>query len=206
MATVERSETQPVAMTDLTVLARRRFDVDEYHKMGETGVIGPDEHVELIHGDVFVMSPAGNRHAGCVTLLTKMIVLALAGRGLVSPLNPLRIDRHTEPEPDLTNVMPRRDGYTRAHPTPADVLFAVKVMETSASFDRHVKLRLYARSRVPELWLVDLNKDQVEVYWRPEGEGYAQSHTAARGGSVAPEAFPDAMVGVDDLLGLGGPR
>jgi Uma2 family endonuclease len=206
MATVER-ERPATDRADLPEAAReflperRKFNVDEYLRMGEEGIIEPEEHVELIDGEIIVMCPIGNRHSGCVTILTNALAVALAGRALVSPQNPLRVSRHSEPQPDLTLVRPRADGYTRAHPKPADVLFAIEVMESSARYDRGVKIPMYARAGVPEVWLVDLNRDQVETYRQPQGDAYAECRVFGRGEMFGPAAFPDVLLRVDDVLG-----
>jgi Uma2 family endonuclease len=206
MATVEPSapESSPAdlpesARADLP--ARRKFDVDEYLRLGELGIIGPEERVELIDGEIVEMSPIGDRHTGCVTMLNTTLTILLAGRALTSPQNPLRISRRTEPEPDLTFVKPRADFYRSGKPRPEDVLFLIEVMDSSAAYDRGVKIPLYARAGVPEVWLVDLNGQRVEVYRKPAGDAYGERRVAGRGESFGPEAFPDVQLRVDDVLG-----
>lgn len=206
MATAERSnqvadraDVPPSALEFLP--PRRKFSAEEYLRMGEHGIIQSEEHVELIDGDVVLMCPIGDRHIGCVTMLTTMLTVALAGRAMTSPQNPVRISPRSEPQPDLTFVRPRADFYRKGKPRPADVFFVIEVMETSARYDRGVKVPLYARAGVPEVWLVDLNRDQVEVYRRPDGDAYAECRVAGRGESIGPEAFPDVSLRVDDVLG-----
>jgi hypothetical protein len=78
------------------------------------------------------------------------------------------------PQPDITVVVPRRDYYERAHPEPRDVLLVVEVASTTLAFDRDVK-RMYARSGVVELWIVDVNGRLVTRLHSPRDGVYAAS-------------------------------
>ena len=180
---------------------RWRFNVDEYYRMAEAGIFHEDSRVELIEGDIIAMSPIGSRRAACVVRLTALLTSALGIRAFLSPQNPIRLDDHSEPEPDVMLLTPKDDYYASAHPGAADVLLLVEVMNTSADDDRKVKLGLYARSGVPEVWLVDLKGELVEVYRRPAGEAYAENSEIRRGQSLAPGAFPDVVLGVDAIFG-----
>jgi Uma2 family endonuclease len=81
------------------------------------------------------------------------------------------------------------------------VYLAIEVMDSSARYDRGEKLAKYARSGLAEVWLVDIGRERIEVYRRPNGEDYDEKRTLARGESLAPEAFPDAVLAVDAILG-----
>ena len=180
---------------------RRLFTVDEYHQMAEAGIFGPEERVELIDGEIIQMSPIGPRHAGCVINITRVFVTRLADRAVVSPQgNPVVIRPRSEPQPDLLVLRQRAVSYSRAHPTPEDVLLAIEVADTTACFDRIVKARLYARARIVEYWLVDVRHERVDVFRAPTGEAYAETSQARRGETVASLAFPDVTIAVDDLF------
>jgi hypothetical protein len=179
-----------------------RFGVEEYYRLAEVGILKPDVRSELIEGVVYLMSPIGSPHAACVdSILHTLIAAQIAPRAIFRVQGPFRIEGHSEPEPDLLLLRPRPDFYRTNHPGPADVLLLVEVMVTTAEYDRGVKLPLYARAGVPEVWLVDVGGGRVEVYRRPEGGAYAEASVVARGGSLAPTAFPDAVLAVDALLG-----
>ena len=168
--------------------------------MAEAGILAEDDRVELIEGEIVQMSPIGHRHAACVIVLTRRFVLALGDRALVSPQNPVRLLLHTEPQPDIVLLRPRDDGYARAPARPEDVLLLVEVADTSYRYDSGLKLRLYARTHIPEVWIVDLEDDAIDVYRRPEGDGYASSERIVRGGTVSPAVFADIVLAVDDEL------
>ena len=185
-------------MALLVERARRLFTIEEYHRMAETGILRPDDRVELIDGEIFEMSPIGSRHMACVNNLNRVFVLGLGVRAVVSPQNPVQIPRYSEPEPDLAVLRAR--SYKTLAPTTEDVLLLVEVAETSLRFDRTVKLALYARARVSEYWLIDANAESVTIYRQPADERYTDVRTVGGGDSLSPLAFPDLVVPVAHLF------
>jgi Uma2 family endonuclease len=181
-------------------LQRRRFTVDEYHRMAETGILTEDDRVELIEGEIVQMSPIGHHHTACVLALTEALTRALADRALLSPQNPVRLLRDTEPQPDIVLLRPPLSQYWARLPQPADVLLLVEVADTSYRYDHDVKLPLYARAGVTEVWIVDLPRGAAEVYREPRPEGYASARRVERGATVAPSAFPDVALAVASFL------
>ena len=182
-------------------LTRHRFTIADYHRMAEAGVLGEDDRVELIDGEIFEMSPIGRKHAGCVNRLNYLFSSRLAGRAVVSVQNPIQLSEHAEPQPELTLLRPRADFYTDAHPTSEAILLVVEVADSSAEFDRHVKAPLYARSGIPELWLVELDRSHVAVYRDPTRDGYGTTRVLGQGDVISPLAFPDLQIAVAEILG-----
>src|SRR2546422_8968847 len=106
---------------DTTVeLKRRRFTVEEYHRMGEVGIFHEDDRVELIEGEIVEMSPIGRLHAGTVDRLNHLFASRLGGRAIVRVQNPILFaPLASEPQPDVTLLVPRPDSYTSEHPWPS---------------------------------------------------------------------------------------
>lgn len=181
-------------------LPRRRFTVEEYHRMAEAGILTEDDRVELIEGEIVQMTPIGQRHAATVARLTRRLVPAVADRALVWPQNPIRLPRDTEPQPDLVLLRPRPDDYAQGPARPEDILLLVEVADSSYRYDAGVKLSLYARAGVPEVWIADLTRDLLEVHREPGPSGYARRAELRRGDQVAPVALPDVLLVVADLL------
>jgi Uma2 family endonuclease len=181
-------------------IQRRRFTVEEYYRLAEVGILHEHDRVELIEGEIIVMSPIGLRRGTCVIRLTRELVMALGRRALLSPSLPVRLSPDTEPQPDIALLRPRPDDYAHARARPADALLVVEVAETSYHYDRRVKLPLYARAGVPEYWIVDLRHDIVEVYRDRAADTYASTTSVGRGGAVTPAAFPDVVLPVNDIL------
>jgi Uma2 family endonuclease len=181
---------------------RRLFTVEEYHRMAEAGILSEDDQVELIEGEIVEMSPIGSRHAAAVKRLLNLFLPAqAAGRAILSVRDPIRLGRRSEPQPDVALLRPREDFYASEHPGPEDVLLIVEVAEHSAGYDRGVKVPLYARYGVVEVWVVDLLRGVVEVYRGPEGEGYREVRVVGRGEVITPLQLPDLHVPVDQILG-----
>jgi Uma2 family endonuclease len=178
-----------------------RFTVDQYHQMGEAGIFPPDCRVELVDGEIFEMSPIGPWHAGVVSWLTERFVIALTGRAIVHAQNPTELDTYSEPQPDIMLLKPRADFYRTAHPTPADAFLLVEVADTSLRHDRVRKLPIYARTGVPEVWIVNRDADAVEVFRTPSRDGYREQFRRGRGEVVSPAAFTDLSLAVSDILG-----
>ena len=188
-----------MAVTEL--ITRRRFTVDEYHRMAEAGILGEDDRVELLEGEIVEMSPIGWRHQACVDRLTQWLVPALQGRAILRPQGPIRLGEDSAPQPDLVVLRPRADFYAEGGPGPGDVLWLVEISDTSLRYDRDVKVPLYARYGIPEVWLVDLEGEQVLVYRDPRSEGgYRLAEVFGRGARLAPRAFPDLELAVDEIL------
>ncbi|MDQ3504080.1 MAG: Uma2 family endonuclease, partial [Actinomycetota bacterium] len=91
--------------------------------------------------------------------------------------------------------------YADADETPEDVLLVVEVADSSEVYDRRTKAPLYARHGIPELWIANLNRDQIIVCRDPAPAGYATVRVARRGESISPLAFPDLTITVDAILG-----
>ena len=181
---------------------RRRFTLDEYHRMGETGILGANDRVELIEGEIVEMTPIGSRHAAAVGRIHHFFSARLADRALVWVQNPLVLAAHaSEPEPDIMLLAPRPDFYASGHPEPADVRLLVEVADSSLAYDRRMKVPLYARAGIAEVWLVDLGTGRVDVHRRPDAGGYADVSSPGRGELFAPLAFPEIAVTLADLLG-----
>jgi Uma2 family endonuclease len=180
----------------------RRFTVAEYHRMGEAGILAEDDRVELLDGEIVEMTPIGPAHASVVGRLTHLFSRLAGERGLVWVRNPIDLAAaDSEPQPDVVLLNPRADFYVTAHPAPADVLLLVEVMDASAERDRRLKLPLYARAAIREVWLVDLGAERLEVHRQPEADGYRQTHLLRRGESTTIEALPDLGIRVDGILG-----
>jgi Uma2 family endonuclease len=167
-------------------LARHKLSVDDYHRMGEAGIFAPDSRVELIEGEIIDMAPIGSPHASVVSLLTTFFVRSLGQAGIVFTQNPIRLLPDSEPQPDITILRPRADHYRKALPVASDVLLLIEVSDTTVALDRQVKVPLYARHGIPEMWLVDLQAERLEVYSAPQGRSYSSLQRLGRQDSVTP--------------------
>src|SRR5438034_4682131 len=149
------------------------FTVEMYHKLGELGVFHEDDRVELINGQIVPMTPIGDAHASCVRRLIGLLSRRCAERAIVDVQNPVVLGDVDCPQPDITLLQPRADGY-RVHPRSHDILLVVEVADSSLAYDREVKIPLYAEAGIREAWVVDLNAETISVYRDPGPEGYRE--------------------------------
>lgn len=180
-----------------TAVKKHLFTVEEYHRMGEAGIFGEDDRVELIGGEVVEMSPIGWRHVWAVNRLTVLLVGWSAGRYVTSVQNPVILSLRGEPQPDLVLMGAQPVGRL---PGPEDVLLIIEVADTSLEYDRETKLPLYASAGIPEAWIVDLQNDVVEVHAEPVSGGYRSVSRHGRDGQVASAALAGLAFDVAEVL------
>jgi Uma2 family endonuclease len=143
---------------------RHRITVHDYHRMAEVGVLAPDARVELIEGEIIDMAPIGKDHQSIVDQLTRILVLAVGDDAIVRVQGSVRLSQWSEPEPDVVLLAPRPDFYRGEFALGTDTLLVIEVSDTTLRYDRDVKLPLYARHGVPEVWIVDVQNDALLVY------------------------------------------
>lgn len=184
----------------MAVLTQHRFSVKDYYRMAETGVLSPDARVELLDGRIIDMSPIGPFHSSIVAQLSEVFYDTGKGRWIVFTQNPLHLDDHSEPEPDIMLLKRTSDYYKKAHPEAADVFLLVEVADASLYYDREEKLPAYGRAGVAEVWIVNLVQKELEIYRDPNFTGYGSKTILRPGQQAIPQAFPDVAVDVAELL------
>ena len=179
---------------------KHRFTVDDYYRMGDAGVFPPGRRVELLEGEIIDMMPIDPFHSGVVNRLADYFSKRDQGRWLVTNQNPVRLGRHSEPEPDVVLVRRDPDDYTGRHPQPGDVLLLIEVSNSSLDYDRTDKFAAYGKAGIEEYWIVNLVEECVEIYREPHFRGYASAAVCKPGDAASPAAFPDVAVDVAWLL------
>ena len=181
--------------------ARHRLNVDDYYRMAEVGILGWGSRVELIDGEIIDMAPISPGHAATVNGLSKALVMAGQGRGVVSVQNPVRLDRLNELQPDVAVLRPPVTRYRAiGHPAPADILLLVEVADSTLRFDCAVKLPLYARSGVAELWIVDLQHRVLEAHCEPVNGTYAMKQTYTPNSTITLAMMPEVTLCLSEVF------
>ena len=147
------------------------------------------------------MSPVGSRHASCVKRLNTLLNSLVGQAAIVSVQDPILLNDFSEPELDVALLRPRDDFYAQGHPTPADVLLVIEIADTSVEYDRSIKLPVYARSGIPEIWLANLPLDTVEGYSEPVNGSYQRTRLYKRGESISPQLLPTVVIEINAILG-----
>lgn len=163
-------------------VSKRLLSIVDYHKMAAIDIL-PDQGIELIEGEIIEMSPIGGKHITAVNRLNHFLSLLLENKAIVSVRNPIIIGDFSEPQPDISLLKYRSDFYGGKTPEANDVLLVIEVADTSLAYDREIKLPLYADSGIPEFWLVNLEQEEIEVYWEPIEKVY-KNRTLFRSGDT----------------------
>lgn len=152
---------------------QRKFTREEFNRLVELGVFADDDRsIELLHGRLIVVPPQGPEHASTSTDFSQLVRAAYADRAHVREEKPLACGPEDQPEPDLAVIVGSPLDYKTRHPRGDEALLVVEVSKTSQARD-HDKASIYASARVPEYWLVDLDKRRVEVHTKPDEDCYA---------------------------------
>ncbi|MBN2701122.1 MAG: Uma2 family endonuclease [Methylothermaceae bacterium] len=168
--------------------------------MGEAGILSEDDRVELINGEIIDMAPIGNRHTTAVRKLIHFLSSAIRGKALLDVQNPILLGERSEPQPDITLLRIREDFYAEKPPAPEDVLLLMEVSDTSSSYDRSIKMPLYAEHGIREAWLIDLEKKTVEIFREPSPEGYRETKRIGSEESIRPSLCPEVKIELSKLF------
>ncbi len=176
-----------------------RFTAEDFYRLYETGVLDAKDRIELLSGKLIIMHATGHRHAQAITNLTSDFGEQARRHYMISPQNPVELERYSAPQPDLT-LVPVSRRHAARHPTPAEVYLIVEVADTSLRYDREEKRRAYAATGIREFWLLNLESDVLEIYRQPEGNACREQITVAAGGTASPLAFPDVNIVLAEVI------
>jgi Uma2 family endonuclease len=181
-------------------MPRHKINVDEYYRMAEEGLLAPDARVELIEGEIIDMVPIGTAHAARVTYLDRMLQEALGRRANIRVQNSLRLSSYSEVQPDIVIALERDDDYEYKHPYAADTLLVVEVSDSSLAEDKRVKVPLYAKHGVPEVWIVDVQRGRLEIYRDVKSGRYESVLAVEQATPLTIQLFPEIPLNLPKLF------
>lgn len=190
-------QTQMLPVVD-SVDEIRRFTIEEYHKIHETGVF-EGQRVELLNGIITVMFPTNNPHLGMVGRLTRILNLRFANDYFVLPQCPLQIEKNNETEPDILIAKARDDDYMNSSMPPEDVHLIIEIADSSLKRDRNQKKVIYATANIREYWIINLQDRQIETFKQPQNADY-QAKNIFKTGETALCEHIDFQLSVDELF------
>ena len=186
-------------------MSTRRFTVEEYHRLIQTGALTEDDAVELLEGWIVRKASRNPSHDCALDLAQEVLRGCLPPDWRVRILSAITLS-DSEPEPDVAVVRGPLRSHMNRHPEPAEVGLLVEVADSSLVHDRTEKGRVYARAGILVYWIVNLVDALVEVYTSPSGPattpGYGQRQDY-RPGDLVPLVIGGQQVGqvaVQDLL------
>lgn len=176
------------------------YTVEEYFRLVEEGVLGPDDRVELLEGVIVPMPPSNPPHAHAVTISMRRLIMAVGERAVVRGHSTYVAGVRSAPEPAVAVVAGSTKDLRKRHPSAA--ILVVEVADSSLAMDRLTKSALYARNDVPEYWIINLRHGCVEVYRRPDPAAglYRDIRVAAANETLTLVGLPDVEIAVADLL------
>lgn len=181
----------------MTSTKQRLWTVDEYHRMAETGILGAEERVELIDGQIVPMSPKNPPHSAITQRASNYLREILTGLAFIRVQEPIHISLHSEPEPDVALVLIDPNDYDDHHPEPAEVFLVIEVADSTLKYDLKKKAATYAKAKIVEYWVVDVNNKRVFVKRNPGEKTYHRETVLERDATTSLLAFPDVNVSIE---------
>jgi Uma2 family endonuclease len=178
----------------------RLWSIADYHQMIEARILDEDDRVELLEGKIVCMSPQRPFHAASVQRSSRLLFKLLSDRAEIRVQLPVILGNDSEPEPDLAVVRFDADEYSFRHPEVPDIYLLIEVADSTIAKDRNQKARIYAKNRVLEYWILDLQKRQVYVFRQPEESIYRENLILNSDNSIAMQAFPDVAIALNDMF------
>lgn len=158
------------------------------------------EKAEIIDGELIQKMTIGDKHAAVVDRLNRIFVRNVSDDILVRIQNPLRLSDFNEPEPDLVLAdLTKYDG--NRHPRPQEVILLVEVSDSTLKYDRDFKIPLYAEAGIPEVWIVNLPNNIIEIHQKPSNGLYQLVKIFKSDEIASSEKLPDLLIPVKDILG-----
>lgn len=174
--------------------------VDEYYEMARVGLIDPEARVELIEGEIVAMAPIGTPHGYVVDVLSERLWAEVRGKAHVRVQGALRLSNRTELQPDLSVLKLPSEQYRKKQASASDALLVIEVSDTTLRKDIRVKIPLYERHGVSEVWIIDLEKSCVHFY-RSLVDGQYQNVTVTSEPKIAPvPGVPNAKIDLGKLI------
>jgi Uma2 family endonuclease len=177
-----------------------RLTVEQYYKMAEVGILKEDQRTELIEGEIIEMSAIGTKHAICVSNLSEILTLRTIQIAHVRQQNPVHLSDRSEPQPDIALVKRPSSLYVDCHPKAADIFLLIEVSDSTLKYDREIKIPLYAKAGIPEVWIANIEEQVFEVYKSPNQDHYEQVKLYGKGELIPMSMFADIAIAVDEIF------
>jgi Uma2 family endonuclease len=178
----------------------KHWQVSDYHRMSELGILDPTERTELIAGHITLMVAKGTLHVITLQLLTRELFNQLGQTALIRTQAPIHLNDFSEPEPDLAIVQGSILDYANHHPQPADIYLVIEVADSTLNYDCQVKDKLYAQAGIADYWVVDVKNRQVHIFRQPTSIGYDSHLILAASQTISPLAFTAVTISINSIL------
>lgn len=182
----------------LMTLIAAKWSIDDYHQMVDSGLLD-GRSVELINGEIVEVAPEGVEHSFYCSNTGDYLRSIFGDRVRVHEAHPITLPNDSEPEPDIAILKPPISRYRTHHPYPDDIFWLIEISYSTVAIDLRVKKDLYARSGIPEYWVMNLPARELVVF-RDLGEDGYKSETHLNSGIICSIAFPEIQVNIQRLF------
>jgi len=176
------------------------ISADDYQRMGVAGIFNDKPKVELIDGEIYIMSPITSDHNSHVDKAAEFFTVKLFGKAKIRTQGSIRTDEYSEPEPDITILKYDEQFYAKKQATSEDVLLVIEVAVTTLKRDRTIKKKKYATTGIPEYWIVIPKKGIIEVFKNLKAGKYMKKSTFKITSKWKFDTFDLAVNGSDLLI------
>lgn len=184
----------------MSVTKAKLWTVDDYHRMVEAGILTGSDRVELLDGQIIEMNPQLPSHAATTQRAFRYLDRLLEPIAYVRMHLPVTLKPKSEPEPDIAVVRIDANEYGDRHPAPDEIFLIIEVADSTLLGDRQQKAPIYAKAGIPDYWNLDVNTQRVYVFREPTPDGYQQETILASNTVLAPVAFPDITIPLNQLF------
>ncbi|MGB3588002.1 MAG: Uma2 family endonuclease [Tunicatimonas sp.] len=183
----------------MSTIDKHQCTIDEVEKMYQHGILPPDERIELIDGELHVMSPKNPPHFITQRKLSDFFSDHLAKKDyLIDKEIPIDISQISMPEPDLVIAHQRAGLQINEYVQVADLVLLAEVLDTTVGYDLGRKKEVYAQAGVPVYWVIDILQHQVHIFSNLCQGDYRTAVTYKKGPLPA---FPfDFTISFDDIF------
>lgn len=171
-----------------------KLTIHDFELLAAAGAFRDNKRVELIDGRIVLMSPVHRRHYRAHTQLVVRLSAAVlkSGSNLEVNIGPsVAIPPYSEPLPDIViSAVPESDKAIEV----AAARLIVEIADSTANYDLRTKAQLYAEAGIPEYWVINLQKSEIDQFWAPAGSAFTQEHKIGLGQPITSQTLPDLTI------------
>ena len=180
---------------------------EKYEQAVALGLLGPDDKVELIEGEIVQKMPQNDPHRSGIGAMQEALSEVFPNGYWLCIQLPIALDDLSKPEPDLAVVFGSWRDYLDSAPTADRAALIVEMSDGSLLYDQTQKASMYARAGIADYWIVNLNERILEVRRQPApqdnapyGYEFGEVLRLTEADAVAPLAAVSTRIRVADLL------
>lgn len=174
-----------------------KWTVQDYHHLIDQGLLA-GKNVELLDGNIVTMPPESPLHSYTNRTSVDYLRRTLSNLALVIEAHPVTLIQ-SEPEPDISIVVPPQERYREQHPQADDIFWLVEIANSTQAYDLNDKKKIYAQEGIPEYWVADLTNRQLFVF-REQKNGDYNLQKIYSEGIICSQAFPEIKISVQEMF------